>query len=60
MYGGAGATGTNVAASTVGGFSSKFTSNFGNTLLKSMAQKENGVSASQAFPTGFARYIGDG
>lgn len=64
MYGGATAAGAvggaGTATGTTGGYASKFNSTmFGQTLLKSMGQKEN-TSASQAFPTGFSKYIGDG
>lgn len=54
MYGAqGGGSGTNVG--------SKFTpQSFGSTLMKSMTQKENAVSSSQAFPLGFGKYISDG
>jgi hypothetical protein len=60
LYGQGGtAAGTSGAAGTYAG---KFNSTaFGQHLLKGAGAKENsGVGSSQAFTSGFAKYIGDG
>lgn len=56
--GGAGAGASGVTGSYAGKFNSTA---FGQHLLKGASAKENsGVGASQAFTSGFAKYIGDG
>ena len=59
MYGQGATSGATGAAGTYG---SKFNSTaFGQHLLKGAGAKENsGVGTSQAFTSGFAKYIGDG
>ena len=60
MYGQSGITNTSGIPSGAG-YASKFTPQmFGSTLAKGLTSKENMVSSSQAFPSGFSKFISDG